>query len=142
MVCAVGRKIFSLEFGEAAVGETDRVRRAGQLEVDVRKLFGVLSLPGRASDVIESFALRFCGERSRRRAIPRRVHVDQQRQEPDHERGCMCVPSERRKGRGRGRETAGVLLFDFPEHAPEHAPGIRDGASAVAGVAGTDPHFV
>ena len=49
MVRAVGRKIFALEFAEAALGESDQLRRAGQLEVDVRKLFGVLSLPGSAS---------------------------------------------------------------------------------------------
>ena len=39
---------------QAAFGETDRVRCARQLEADLRKLFGVLSLPGSASDAVES----------------------------------------------------------------------------------------
>ena len=64
LVRAVEGKILPLEHAETCAGETDRVRREGQLEVDVRKLFGVLSLPGRASAVAESFALRFGGERS------------------------------------------------------------------------------
>ena len=38
-----------------AIGETDRLRRARELEVDVRKLFGVLSLPGRASAAVRKF---------------------------------------------------------------------------------------
>ena len=77
MVRAVEREIFALEYADLAPGETDRVRRAGQLEVDVRELFGVLSLPRGASAARETFAVRFGGERSERRAVSRRVHEDQ-----------------------------------------------------------------
>ena len=35
---------------------------------------------------------------------------------------------------------SGFLLFHFPEHAAEHASGLRDGASALAAVAGPDAH--
>ena len=51
MVRAVGGEVFALEHVDLAPGKTDRVRRAGQLEADVRELFGVLSLPGRASEL-------------------------------------------------------------------------------------------
>ena len=46
MVRAVGREVFALESAELALGKTDRIRRAGELETDLRELFGVLSLPG------------------------------------------------------------------------------------------------
>jgi Rieske 2Fe-2S family protein len=55
LVRAVEGKIFALEYVDLATGETDRVRRARELEVDVRKLFGVLSLPRCASAVAERF---------------------------------------------------------------------------------------
>ena len=38
----------------------------------------------------------------------------------------------------RRRSRAGFLLFHFPEHAAEHASGLRDGASALAAIAGAD----
>src|SRR5258707_238911 len=79
MVCTIGRKIHALEFTKAALGETDRVRRAGKLEVDFRKLFGVLSLPRRAPNALEGVSVRFGGERSVRRAVPWWVHVDHER---------------------------------------------------------------
>src|SRR5438874_12387607 len=85
MVRAVEGKVFALEHVDLATSEADRVRRPRKLEVDVRELFGVLSLPGRASAVAKSFTLRFSGERSCGRTVPRRVHEDQSRQKPDHE---------------------------------------------------------
>src|SRR5215469_9047805 len=63
MVRATRAKIFALEHVDFAPGETDRVRRACKLEIDVRKLFGVLSLPRRPSAVAKSFALRLSGKR-------------------------------------------------------------------------------
>ena len=57
MVRAVEREVFALEHVDLAPGKTDRVRRAGQLEADVRELFGVLSLSGRAPDAGESLAI-------------------------------------------------------------------------------------
>ena len=57
MVRAAGRKVFALEFAEAALSETDRLRRAGELEADLRKLFRVLSLPGSASGALEVIAV-------------------------------------------------------------------------------------
>src|SRR2546423_1359559 len=58
-------------------GQARRLRRGGELEAGVRELFGVLSLPGSTSDVVEGVALRFGRERSRRRTVSRRVHADQ-----------------------------------------------------------------
>src|SRR5512133_193702 len=134
MVLAVEGKILTLEHVDLAAGETDRLRRARQLEVDVRKLFGVLSLPRCASTVAESFAVRFGRERSARRTLPGRIYEDQSGQEPDHERKRLC------RVRWQDREpSAGFLLFDFPEHASQSASRIRDGASALADVAGADP---
>src|SRR4029077_354312 len=137
MVRAVKGKIFALEHVDLATGETDRLRRAGELEVDVRKLFGVLSLPGCASTVAESFAVRFGRERSARRTFPRRIYEDQSGQEPDHERKRLC--SVRRRDR---EPSAGILLFDLSEHAALTTSGIRHGASALADVAGADPYRV
>src|SRR5881398_1860508 len=137
MVRAVEGKIFSLEYVDLATGETDRVRRPRELEVDVRKLFGVLSLPRGASAAAESFTVRFGGERSARRTVPRRIHEDQSGQEPDHER-------KRLRGlRRQDRESsAGFLLFDFPEHASQSASRIRDGASALAPLTRTNTDCV
>src|SRR4029453_19663906 len=111
MFCAIRREIFALEYVDLATGKTDRVRRARELEVDVRKLFGILSLPQCASPVAESFTLRFGGERSARRSVPRRIHEDQSGQEPDHER--KRVRGVRRQDR---ESSAGFLFFDFPEY--------------------------
>src|SRR5207249_1662949 len=96
LVRAVEGKIFTLEHVDLATGETDRVRRARELEVDVRKLFGVLSLPRGASTVAEGFTLRFGGERSARRAVPRRIYEDQSGQEPNHERKRVRVSNRER----------------------------------------------
>src|SRR5258708_2759393 len=121
MVRAVERQVFALEHVDLAPGKTDRVRCPGQLEVDVRKLFGVLSLPARASAIAESFALRFSGERSERGTVSRRVYEDQSGQKPDHERKRLC--GLRRQDR---ESSAGFLLFDFPEHVAESASRIRN----------------
>src|SRR5439155_24091293 len=137
MVRAVEGKIFSLEYVDLATGETDRVRRPRELEVDVRKLFGVLSLPRGASAAAESFTVRFGGERSARRTVPRRIHEDQSGQEPDHER--KRVRGVRRQDR---ESSAGFLLFDLPEHAAQPASRIRDGASTLAAVAGAHTNLV
>ncbi len=51
-------KVFALEPRNAALGETDRIRRPSQLEVNLPKLRGVLSLFGRASGVVENFTVR------------------------------------------------------------------------------------
>jgi hypothetical protein len=51
MVCTVAGKFFKLEFADAALSESDQLRRAGELEADVRKLLGMLSLPGSASEL-------------------------------------------------------------------------------------------
>src|SRR5438105_12885263 len=130
MVCSTRWKIFALEHVDLATGEADRLRRARELEADVRKLFGVLPLPRRASTAAESFTLRFGGERSAGRAVPRRIHEDQSGQEPDHERKRVCGVCRQDR-----ESSAGFLLFDLPEHAAQSAPGIRDGASTVAAVA-------
>src|SRR5260370_21771475 len=95
MVSNVGRKIPPLEFTKAALGETDRVRRGGKLEVDLRELFGVLSLPGCAPDALEGVSVRFGGERSVRRAVPWWVHVDQERRGSNDERQSLRVASGR-----------------------------------------------
>src|SRR5256885_5389358 len=122
MVCAVERKVCALEHVDLAPGKTDRIRRAGQLEVDVRELFGVLPLPRCASATTESFTVRFGGERSARRAVPRRIYEDQSWQEPDHER--KRLRSVRRQDR---ESSAGFLLFDLSEHAALTASRIPDG---------------
>ena len=57
MVCPLDQKIFSLESADAALGETDRLRCASQLEADLRKLFGVLLLSGSASGPLEIIAV-------------------------------------------------------------------------------------
>ena len=57
-------KIFTLEHALPEISQTDLLRHPRKLEVDVRKLFGVLSLSRRAPTVAESFTLRFGGERS------------------------------------------------------------------------------
>src|SRR6266699_5369961 len=79
-VCAVGGKILPLESAEAALCQTGRVRCPGELEIDLRKLFGVLSLSGRASCAVETHPLRFSGERSVRRTFSRRVYAHHDRQ--------------------------------------------------------------
>src|SRR5207249_10951654 len=56
LVRTAGRKIFALEFVVPALSETNRVRCASQLEVDLSKLFGVLSLPGSTSGAFENLA--------------------------------------------------------------------------------------
>src|SRR4051812_36619062 len=112
MVRSAKRKIFALEHVDPATGETHRVRRARELEVNVRKLFGVLPLPGRASAVAESFALRFGGERSARRSVSRRLHEDQSRKKSDHDRKGMR--GIRRQNR---RSPTGFLLHHLSEHA-------------------------
>src|SRR5437764_9785645 len=133
MVRAVERKIFALEHVDPATGQTDRVRRARELEIDVRKLFGVLSLPGRASSVAKGLTVRFGRERFARGTVPRRVHEDQSWQKPDYERECL------RGIRRRDRESsARVLLFDFSKHASQSAPRIRHGAPALAADSRTD----
>src|SRR5947208_3928762 len=129
MVRAIEGEIFALEHVDLAASEADRVRCARELEIDVRELFGVLPLPWCASAVAESFTLRFSGERSARRAVPRRIHEDQSGQKPDHER--KRLRSVRRQDR---ESSAGFLLYDFPEHASQSASRIRDGASALAPV--------
>src|SRR5205085_3987185 len=133
MVCAIGRKIFALEHVDLAAGQADRVRRESELEVDVRELFGVLSLPGCPSAVAESLTLRFGPERPARRTIPRRVHEDQSRQKSDHDRKCVRI-NYRARERARG-EKSSVLLLDFSEHAALDASGIRDAASTLAPIA-------
>src|SRR5438445_12144383 len=105
MVRAAEREVFALEHVDLATRETDRVRRAGQLEVDVRELFGVLSLPRCASAITESFTVRFGGERSARRTVPWRVYENQSGQEPDYER--KRLRSVRRQDR---ESSAGFLL--------------------------------
>src|SRR5438477_855774 len=137
MVRAVDGKIFALELVDLATSEADRVRRARELEIDVRKLFGVLPLPWCASAVAESFTVRFGGERFARRTLPRRIYEDQSWQEPDHER--KRLRSVRRQDR---ESSAGFLLFDFPEHASQSASRIRDGASALAPVTGANTDCV
>src|SRR5438552_17830357 len=137
MVRAVEWEVFALEHVDLAPGETERVRRASQLEVNVRELFGVLPLPGCASAITESFTVRFGGERSARRAVPRRIYEDQSWQEPDHERKRL------RSVRRQDREySAGFILYDFPEHASQFASRIRDGASAQAPVTGANTDCV
>src|SRR4026208_1153389 len=133
MVRTAGRKILSLEFAEAALGETNRLRRAGELEADLRKLFGVLSLPGSASSALEIIAVRLGGERSDRRTFPGGIHADYQGQQPDHERQILCVASWRFPG-----FPSHFLLFHFSQHAAQPAPRLRDGASASSAVAGED----
>src|SRR6266480_1727341 len=137
MVRAAEREVFALEHVDLATGKTDRVRCASQLEVDVRELFGVLSLPRCTSAITESFTVRFGGERSARRTVPRRIYEDQSWQEPDHER--KRLRSVRRQDR---ESSAGFLLFDFSEHASQSASRIRDGASAPASVTGANPDCV
>ena len=61
-VSAIGRKIQPLESAAAAFGQAHGVRRAGQLEANLRELFGVLSLSAGASGTIQADALRFSGE--------------------------------------------------------------------------------
>src|SRR5438477_2345382 len=133
MVRAAEREVFALEHVDLATGKTDRVRCASQLEVDVRELFGVLSLPRCTSAITESFTSRFGGERSARRTLPRWIYEDQSGQKPDHERKRLC--GLRRQDR---ESSAGFLLFDFPEHVAESASRIRNGASTLAAVAGTN----
>ena len=58
MIWAAQRKVLVLEPGNAALGQTDRVQRAGQLEANLSKLFGMLSLLGCASGVIEDLTVR------------------------------------------------------------------------------------
>src|SRR5256714_12671344 len=129
MVRATEREIFALEHVDLASRETDRVRRASQLEVDVRELFGVLPLSRCASAITESFTVRFGGERSAGRTLPRRIYEDQSWQEPDHERKRL------RGVRRQDRESsAGFLLFDLSEHAALTASRIRDVTSALAPV--------
>src|SRR3954454_2985949 len=116
------REIFRMELTEAPIVQTRRLRSKSELEADVRELCRVLPLPGGASDVIESVALRFGGERSHGRTVPRRVHEDQCGEKPD---------DERRRLRAGHRSTSrkwrpGFLLFDLSKHAPEHAPRLRD----------------
>ena len=57
----LSRSAQSLALGprSATLGETHRVRRQSQLEVDISKLLGVLSLPGRASGAVENFTVNF-----------------------------------------------------------------------------------
>src|SRR6266403_3555734 len=120
MVRAAGGEVRALEFAAAEIGEASRVRREGELEADVRELLGVLSLPGGASDVIEGFALRFGGERSDGRAVSRRVHEDQQGEEPDDEWRGVCDGNRSaafaKLRCGRRGQRAGFLLFDFSKH--------------------------
>ena len=54
----LGGKFSPWNLRSAALGETDRVRRPSQLEVNLSKLLGVLSLLGRASGVVENFTVR------------------------------------------------------------------------------------
>ncbi len=54
-------------------------------------------------------------------------------QESDHER--KRLRGIRRKGR---EPAAGFLLFDFPKHASQSAPGICDGASTLAAIVGAN----
>ena len=130
MVRAAKRKILALEHVDLARGETDRIRRESELEVNVRKLFRVLPLPGRASAVTESFTIRFGRERSARRPVPWRLHENQCRQKFNHERQHL------RGIRRQDRESqASFLLFDLSEHAAQPTSRIRDGASALAAIA-------
>src|SRR3954471_16576265 len=86
MVRAVAGEVLAMGPAAVAIGKARRLRRESELEANVRELCGVLSLPGRASDVVESVALRFGRERPGRRTVPRWVHEDQCRKKPDDER--------------------------------------------------------
>src|SRR5262245_21556244 len=91
----------------------------------------MLSLPGCAPAVAEKLTLRFSRQRPARRAISRRVYENQARQKSDHEREFM------RGVRWKDRESSTrILLFDLPEHASQPASRIRDGAPALAPIAG------
>src|SRR4051794_25749631 len=86
MVRAVAWKICELGFAAVAFGEARRLRRESKLEADVRELRRVLPLSWRASDAVQSIALRLSGERSRGRTVSRGIHEDQRGKEPDDER--------------------------------------------------------
>src|SRR5581483_5221769 len=126
-----------MEHVDLARGQTNRVRRARELETHVRELFRVLPLPRRASAIAKSFALRFGGERFDRRSVPRRLHEDERRQKPDDERQCV------RLTRGQDRQSPSrFLLLDLPEHASLAPPRVRDGASTSAAITRTNSHYL
>src|SRR5438067_10109436 len=85
-VCAAGGKVQSLEPSETAFGAANRIRCAGKLEIDLRELFGVLSLSISAPGALETDSLRFSRERSLRGSVPGGLHADYQRQQFDHQR--------------------------------------------------------
>src|SRR4029453_8277572 len=126
-----GREVFKLEFADAALSESDQLRRAGELEADVRKLLGMLSLPGSASGALEIIAVRLGRERSDRRTVPGRIYSDQERQQPDHQRQILRLVGGRFR---RGRLSSRFLLFHFPKYAAQLAPRLCDGAPASSSV--------
>ena len=138
MVRAVEWKIFALEHVDPATSETDRARRARELEVDVRKLFGVLSLPWRASAVAERFRPTI-----RPRTICAKVHFSADSCKINPGKSLTMSGNACAAFVGKIEDLQQVfLLLDLPEHAAEPASGIRHGASALAPVTAADGHCV
>ncbi len=112
-VCAVGRKIHSLESAATAFRQADRLRCAGKLEVNLSKLFGMLSLSVGPSCALKNDALRRRRKRLGRGSFSGRVHAHHQRQQLDDEWQCL---RDAGGGHQRGGSSTGFLLFHFPEY--------------------------
>ena len=85
-----------------------KLRSAKRIDYDVRANWKLIfenysecyHCPGVHPDALEIDALRFGGERSVRRALPRRFHADHKGPQPDHERQCLRAAGGRHQGRG------------------------------------------
>ena len=77
MVRAIEREVFALEHVDLCPAKRIDNDVRANWKLDVRALFGALSLPRGASDAGESVALRFGGKRSERRTVSRRVYENQ-----------------------------------------------------------------